>query len=157
MPLITLNTWPTMSMEEKKKYIYKVTELTAKELQMIPDKIQVLIQESEKENWGKAGAAAIEADFAYKSRITDWSTKDSYGSKDSHIEGMSIITIDIWNTFNQETKNRWVARLTELTSQLTHAPSDKVLIVIREMIPGNWGQSGVTGADSDFLTKSRIL
>lgn len=157
MPLITLNTWPTMSKEEKKQYIYKITELTTNDLQIVPDKIQVLIQEIEKENWGKAGATATEPDFANKSRVTNWSTKDSYGSKDSRIEGMAIVTVEIWNTFNQDTKNKWVSSLTKLTSKFTHAPSDKVLIVIREMIPGNWGQSGVTGADSDFLTKSRTL
>ncbi|MBL3199862.1 4-oxalocrotonate tautomerase, partial [Klebsiella pneumoniae] len=42
-------------------------------------------------------------------------------------------------------------------SKYTHAPLDKVLILIREMIPGNWGQSGVTGANADFLSKSRTF
>lgn len=53
MPLIELNTWPTMSTEEKKEFIYNVTELTIKRLKIVPDKIQVLITELEKENWGK--------------------------------------------------------------------------------------------------------
>lgn len=55
MPLIELNTWPTMSTEEKKEFIYSVTELTIKLLKIVPDKIQVLIKELEKENWGKLG------------------------------------------------------------------------------------------------------
>ncbi|MED1471219.1 tautomerase family protein [Bacillus salipaludis] len=157
MPLIEVNTWPTMSTEEKKEFIYNVTELTTKFLKIVPDKIQVLINEREKENWGKAGAVAIDATFAEKSRVVNWDTKESYHTPDSNIDGMAIITIDIWNTFDQDTKDKWVNQLTLITSKYTHAPLDKVLIVIREMIPGNWGQSGVTGADKDFLSKSRTF
>ncbi|SYX84242.1 tautomerase family protein [Paenibacillus alvei] len=155
MPFIELKTWPTMSTEEKKEFIYTVTELTTTLLQIVPDKIQVLITELEKENWGKAGAVASDASFAEQSRVVNWDTKESYHTLDSSIDGMAIITIDIWNTFDHDTKDKWVNQLTQVTSTLTHAPIDKVLIVIREMIPGNWGQSGVTGADKDFLTKSR--
>ncbi len=36
MPLIELNTWPTMSTEEKKEFIYSVTELTIKLLKNCP-------------------------------------------------------------------------------------------------------------------------
>ncbi len=50
-------------------------------------------------------------------------------------------------------RDKWVNELTQVTSKYTHAPLDKVLILIREMIPGNWGQSGVTGANADFLSK----
>ncbi len=44
---------------------------------------------------------------------------------------MAIIKIDIWNTFDQETKDKWVNELTQVTSKYTHAPLDKVLILIR--------------------------
>lgn len=71
MPLIELNTWPTMSTEEKKEFIYEVTELTIKRLKIVPDKIQVLIMELEKENGGKAGAVASNATFAEKSRVSN--------------------------------------------------------------------------------------
>ncbi|ANC20398.1 4-oxalocrotonate tautomerase [Bacillus cereus] len=157
MPLIELNTWPTMSTEEKKEFIYNVTELTIKLLKIVPDKIQVLITELEKENWGKAGAVASDATFAEKSRVSDWETKESYDTPGRNVNGMAIIKIDIWNTFDQETKDKWVNELTQVTSKYTHAPLDKVLILIREMIPGNWGQSGVTGANADFLSKSRTF
>lgn len=83
--------------------------------------------------------------------------KESYDTKDRKVDGMAIIKIDIWNTFDQETKDKWVNELTQLTSKCTHAPLDEVLILIHEMIPGNWGQSGVTGADKDFLSKSRTF
>ncbi|UBR31458.1 tautomerase family protein [Bacillus sp. SD-4] len=157
MPLIELNTWPTMSTEEKKEFIYNVTELTIKRLKIVPDKIQVLITELEKENWGKAGAVASDATFAEKSRVSNWETKESYDTPSGNVDGMAIIKIDIWNTFDQETKDKWVNELTQVTSKYTHAPLDKVLILIREMIPGNWGQSGVTGADKDYLSKSRTF
>lgn len=84
-------------------------------------------------------------------------TKESYDTSDRNVDGMAIIKIDIWNTFDQETKDKWVNELTQVTSKYTHAPLDKVLILIREMIPGNWGQSGVTGAHADFLSKSRTF
>lgn len=155
MPLIEVKTWPTMSIEEKKEFIYSVTELTTKLLKIVPDKIQIVIHELPKENWGKAGAVATDAAFAEKSRIINWDSQESYQTQENSIDGMAIIAIDIWNTFEQVTKDKWVNQLTQITSEFTHAPIDKVLIVIREMIPGNWGQSGVTGADPDFLSKSR--
>ncbi|NRS51467.1 tautomerase family protein, partial [Brevibacillus sp. HB2.2] len=58
MPFIVLNTWPAMSKDMKKDFIRQATELTTNELKIVPDKIQVLIHELEKENWGKAGASA---------------------------------------------------------------------------------------------------
>lgn len=155
MPLIELKTWPTMSNEEKKEYIFSVTELTTKLLKIVPDKIQIVIHELAKENWGKAGAVANDTNFAENSRVVNWETKETYQTQASNVDGMAIITIDIWDTFDQVIKDKWVNQLTQITSKFTHAPMDMVLIVIREMIPGNWGQSGITGADKDFLSKSR--
>ncbi len=97
MPLITLNTWPTMTKVQKKELIYKITELTTQELQIVPDKIQVLIQELKKENWGKAGSAASDPNFARDSRVTDWATRESYHNHADDINGMAVVTIDIWN------------------------------------------------------------
>ncbi|WGV57476.1 tautomerase family protein [Brevibacillus brevis] len=157
MPFIVLNTWPAMSKDMKKEFIAQTTELTTNELKIVPDKIQVLIHELEKENWGKAGASATDHDFALKSRRINWVTEESYHTDDSEINGMAVVTVDIWNTFDQVTKDKYVNDLTHLTMKFTSAPLDKVLILIREMVPGNWGQSGVTGADKDFLSKSRQL
>ena len=89
---------------------------------------------------GKAGAVASDATFAEKSRVSNWETKESYDTSSGNVDGMAIIKIDIWNTFDQETKDKWVNELTQVTSKYTHAPLDKVLILIREMIPGNWGK-----------------
>ncbi|HDX9627289.1 TPA: tautomerase family protein [Bacillus cereus] len=134
MPLIELNTWPTMLTEEKKEFIYNVTVFTIKLLKIVPDKIQVLITELEKEHWGKAGAVASDATFAEKSRVSNWETKESYDTPGRNVDGMAIIKIDIWNTFDQDTKDKWVNELTQVTSKYSHAPLDKVLILIRELM-----------------------
>ncbi|PFE06847.1 4-oxalocrotonate tautomerase [Bacillus cereus] len=134
MPLIELNTWPTMLTEEKKEFIYNVTVFTIKLLKIVPDKIQVLITELEKEHWGKAGAVASDATFAEKSRVSNWETKESYDTPGHNVDGMAIIKIDIWNTFDQDTKDKWVNELTQVTSKYSHAPLDKVLILIRELM-----------------------
>ncbi len=143
----------TLILEHQTLHLTHIKKL----LKIVPDKIQVLITELEKENWGKAGAVASDATFAEKSRVSDWETKESYYTPGCNVNGMAIIKIDIWNTFDQETKDKWVKELTQVTSKYTHAPLDKVLILIREMIPGNWGQSGVTGSNADFLSKSRTF
>ncbi|XBL71933.1 tautomerase family protein [Bacillus thuringiensis] len=134
MPLIELNTWPTMLTEEKKEFIYNVTVFTIKLLKIVPDKIQVLITELEKEHWGKARAVVSDATFAEKSRVSNWETKESYDTPGRNVDGMAIIKIDIWNTFDQDTKDKWVNELTQVTSKYTHAPLDKVLILIRELM-----------------------
>lgn len=65
-----------------------------------------MINELEKEKWEKAGAVAIDATFAEKSRVSNWDTKESYYTPDSNVDGMAIIKIDIWNTFEQDTKDK---------------------------------------------------
>lgn len=155
MPLLSLNTWPAMSRDTKRQLIHKLTNITVETLNMIPDKIQVLIHEQEPENFGKAGAKASDPTFSSDSRITNWQTRASYATDVTPVAGMAILTIDVWDTFNQKTKDAWVNKLTEVLSLFIHAPGDKILILIREMSPGNWAQNGVTGIHEDFLTKSR--
>lgn len=155
MPLLSLNTWPAMSRDTKRKLIHQLTNITVETLNMIPDKIQVLIHEQEPENFGKAGAMASDPTFSSESRITNWQTRASYATDLTPVAGMAILTIDVWDTFNQKTKDTWVNKLTEVLSLFIHAPGDKILILIREMPPGNWAQNGVTGIHEDFLTKSR--
>ncbi|MCY1691419.1 tautomerase family protein [Exiguobacterium sp. SL14] len=155
MPLLSLNTWPAMSRDSKRQLIHQLTNTTVETLNMIPDKIQILIHEQEPENFGKAGAMASDPTFSFDSRITNWQTRASYATDASPVASMAILTIDVWDTFHQETKDAWVNKLTEDLSLFTHAPGDKILILIREMPPGNWAQNGVTGIHEDFLTKSR--
>lgn len=88
--------------------------------------------------------------------MSDWETKESYDTPGRNVDGMAIIKIDIWNTFDQETKDKWVNELTQVTFKYTHAPLDKVLIYSRND-SRNWGQSGVTGANADFLSRSRTF
>ncbi|WP_215147832.1 tautomerase family protein [Exiguobacterium sp. s91] len=155
MPLLSLNTWPVMSRDTKRQLIHQLTNTTVETLNMIPDKIQVMIHEQEPENFGKAGAMASDPTFSFDSRITNWQTRTSYATDATPVAGMAILTIDVWDTFDQKTKDAWVNKLTEVLSLFTPAPGDKILILIREMAPGNWAQNGVTGIHEDFLTKSR--
>lgn len=157
MPLLSLNTWPAMSRDTKRQLIHQLTNITVETLNMIPDKIQVLIHEQEPENFGKAGAMASDPTFSSESRITNWQTRASYATDVTPVAGMAILTIDVWDTFDQEIKDAWVNKLTEVLSLFTPAPGDKILILIREMPPGNLAQNSVTGRNEDFLTKSRRL
>ncbi|WP_373954368.1 tautomerase family protein [Exiguobacterium acetylicum] len=157
MPLLSLNTWPAMSRDTKRQLIHQLTNITVETLNMIPDKIQVLIHEQEPENFGKAGTMASDPTFSSESRITNWQTRASYATDVTPVAGMAILTIDVWDTFDQEIKDAWVNKLTEVLSLFTPAPGDKILILIREMPPGNWAQNSVTGRNEDFLTKSRRL
>ncbi|MBL0387619.1 tautomerase family protein [Tumebacillus sp. ITR2] len=155
MPFLSVDTWSGLSVETKKAFLYQATRRTSELLNIPPDKIQVLIRESASENWSKAGAHVTDSDFAAKTRLTDWNT--SYDDGQSPISNMTVITIDVWNFYNQEQKDAWVRELTILSGELLGTPADSVLILIRDMVPGNWGQTGVTGASSNFLTDSRRL
>lgn len=157
MPLFTVYTWPKVSPDIKRKWIYQSTQITVELLNIPPDKIQVLIQEIDRENWGKAGVVSTESDFSQKSRVTNWSNKDSYHNHQSVVSNMIIVTVDAWDVSNQEQKNLWAEQLTSITVNLLNASPDKVLVLFRDMPPGHWSQAGVTGSHSDFLAMSRQL
>ena len=53
MPCIVIETWPTKK-EMKKKMVEKITNALV-ELGMSPNAINIVIHESEKENWSTAG------------------------------------------------------------------------------------------------------
>ncbi len=155
MPFIQLNVWPVKSAEQKAKWIKEVTSMTIDLLNIPPDKIQVLVQEVTKENWGKAGAVPTQPDFAEKSRLVSSETQESYHHKQADVENMAVITVDVWDMYTQVQKNEWTKRFTKITLEIFDIPADKILVLLRDMPPGNWGQAGYTGADSDFLNKSR--
>ncbi|NER26772.1 MAG: 4-oxalocrotonate tautomerase [Symploca sp. SIO1C4] len=157
MPLFTVYTWPEISQEIKSKWIYQSTKITVELLNTPPDKIQVLIQEIAQENWGKAGVVPTASDFPHKSRVTNWSTQHSYHNQQSVVSNMVIITVDAWNVSNQEQKNVWAKKLTDITVSLLNTSPDNVLILFRDMPPSHWSQAGVTGNHSDFLMMSRQL
>lgn len=157
MPFLAMDTWLGLSAEIKKCWIFEATRVTTELLNVPPDKIQVLIRENDRENFGKAGAVQTDADFMIKSRITNWITQDSYGTNNMPNRNLVVVAIDTWNVYNQEQKNEWTKRITAVTTELLDTPADQVLILIRDMSPGNWGQTGVTGAQEDFLCKTRCV
>ncbi|MFP7737478.1 tautomerase family protein [Priestia aryabhattai] len=158
MPFFTVNLCSNVSSIFKQKTIYHVTNVTSTFLNIPPDKIQVLIQEFPRENWGRAGTSLTEENFSKESRAINWETKQSYYSGDSSKEeNMTIVTIDVWDMYTQEQKNSWVEHLTEVFVNLLEIPKDNILILIRDMPAGNWGQNGVTGAHANFLEESRLI
>lgn len=157
MPFFTISLCSGISVETKKEVIYRVTEITTNLLNAPPDKIQVITQELSKDNWGKSGAVLDDKHFSRDSRLVDWETKESYYSEQLKDENMILITIDVWDMYTQDQKNSWVEELTSYFVRNLHIPKDNILILIRDMPSGNWGQSGVTGANSNFLNESRLI
>jgi 4-oxalocrotonate tautomerase len=157
MPFLAMDTWVGVSDEIKKRWIFEATRVTTELLNVPPDKIQVLIRENEKGNFGKAGAVPTDPDFASKSRLINWTTQESYAGDTTPNGNMVVIAIDTWNMYNQKQKNEWTRHITKLTEELLSTPADQILILIRDMPPGNWGQTGVTGAQADFLAETRRM
>jgi len=157
MPFFTINFCSEITPNKKKDIIYKITRLTTKLLEIPPDKIQIIIQELPTENWGKAGSVLNDIEFSKRSRLVNWETQESYYKDDLKSENMIVIQIDVWEMYSQEEKNQWIQKITEYFVEELVIPQDNVLILLRDMPPGNWGQSGVTGATEDFLNKSRLI
>lgn len=156
MPFMAVETWGA-SKEAKNQFIKRATAWLIKQYNIPPDKIQFLFRDIPQENWGKAGAVPTDADFAEKSRLTDWETQASYHDGESEIHNMAVIAIDSWNVYNADQKDAWAKMLTDLSVELLNVPADNVLFLFRDMVPGNWGQTGYTGNHAEFLTKSRQI
>lgn len=155
MPFIAMDTYAQLTPSTKKSWIYEATKITTELLTIPPDKIQVLIREQGAENFGKAGATATDSDFAEKSRLVNWETQESYDDGSSAVNNMVVLGIDVFNVYTFEQKSEWANRLTAMTGDMLGTPADKVLILFRDMPPGNWGQTGVTGSHPEFLNVSR--
>ncbi|MNI42334.1 4-oxalocrotonate tautomerase [compost metagenome] len=157
MPFIALEIWDGADNDRKKQWIRGAAEIGVKLLNIPPDKILVLIREFPAVNWGQGGASGQDVDFAAKSRTISWESGETYDDGQSPVPSTAVIGIDVWNFYNQEQKKEWAAQLTELTVRLIGTPADKVLILFRDLPPGDWAQTGVTGAHPEFLSVSRSL
>lgn len=156
MPFFTVNTSLTLSEYLKKEIIHKVTEITTMLLDVPPDKIQVITQELSRDNWGKAGATLEDSNFSEKSRLINWNSEETYYNGDLKKEDMVLIKVDVWSVYNQEQKDKWVKQLTDYFTGTLKISKDNILILIRDMVPGNWAQTGITGANENFLNYSRL-
>ncbi|WP_159886655.1 tautomerase family protein [Paenibacillus puerhi] len=155
MPFLALETWTGITEETKRQWIRGATEIGANLLNIPPDKILVLIREFPPGNWGQAGVSGADPDFAEKSRSIVWGSEETYHDGISPVSNTAVIAIDVWNVYTQAQKNEWAAGLTALTGELLGTPADKVLILFRDLPPGHWAQTGVTGAHPAFLEASR--
>lgn len=68
---------------------------------------------------------------------------------------MPFISLETWTGVKDDVKQQWIHGATKIGAELLNIPPDKILVLIREFPPANWGQSGASGADPDFAHKSR--
>lgn len=155
MPFYTVTTSLKMDKADKKKIIYGITELTIKLLNIPPDKIQVTIHNSEKENLGRAGETLDNENFSENSRLVQWEPKSSYYDALPKSEDMVIVELDIWDNFSIEQKEKLVNQINEFFMKTFDLSGDNILILIRDMSPNNWTQNGIIGGRKEFLEKSR--
>ncbi|MFP7737488.1 tautomerase family protein [Priestia aryabhattai] len=68
---------------------------------------------------------------------------------------MPVMNINVWEGFSEETKQKWVKGLTDLTVDLLNMPPDKVTVILHDVPQYNWAQAGTIATDPEFLGKSR--
>jgi len=155
MPFYTVTTSLKMDKDQKRDVIYGITELTIRLLSVAPDKIQVTIHTSEKENIGRAGVTLDNDNFSENSRLVQWEPKKSYYNDSPKSEDLVTIELDIWDSFNVEQKEILVKEINEFFMRKFNLSGDNILILVRDMVPSNWVQNGVIGGRKEFLEKSR--
>lgn len=155
MPFFTVTTSFSLNKKEKEIIVSTITKLTVNELKVAPDKVQVLLQSTSKEDFSRAGVILSNVDFSIRSRETNFETKESYHVGKSKIEEMILIELDIWQNFSVDEKTVLGSKITRFLINEFGINRDNVLILVRDMEPANWIQSGVSGINKDFLDLSR--
>jgi len=155
MPFFTVTTSFSLNQKEKEKVATTITKSTIEELKVAPDKIQVLLQSKLKEDFSRAGTVLEDIDFSSRSRETNYETKESYFVGPSKPEEMIIIELDIWQNFSVDEKAVLGSKITRFLTKEFGINRDNILILIRDMEPANWIQSGISGVNQDFLDLSR--
>lgn len=157
MPFFTITTSFSLNETEKGIVSSTITKSTVDELNVAPDKIQILIQSDSKENFSRAGISLSNDNFSIDSRKIDFKTNESYFSGQSNSEEMIIIELDIWQNFSVEEKAFLCKRITSFLKKKFEVNGDNILILIRDMEPTNWIQNGISGVNKDFLDQSRKI
>lgn len=62
MPIVRIDLWEGRSFETKEKLVVEVSKAVSKSLEISPEKVMVVLQESPKENWGIMGKPAHKLD-----------------------------------------------------------------------------------------------
>ncbi|EOI55447.1 tautomerase family protein [Enterococcus gilvus] len=155
MPFFTITTSLPLNKEEKEKISLTITKLTVSELKVAPDKVQVLVQTGDKENFARSGVSPTSSTFSSDSRKVDGLFEASYFSGTVSEEDLILVELDIWRNFSVNEKSILGYKITDFFKKEYHVSGDNVLILIRDMDPSNWIQNGVSGIDEEFLDRSR--
>lgn len=155
MPFYTISTSIKMNNIQKREVVYKVTELTIKELNVPPDKIQVILQTIERDCIGRAGVTLDNDKFSEDSRLVQLEPKKSYYDDLPRNEDMISVELDIWDSFNIEQKEILSQKINKFFVDKFNLSGDNILIIIRDVSPNNWVQNGILGGRTDFLQESR--
>lgn len=66
MPLVQISMLPGRSSEQKRALIAEVTEVVVRTCKVVPEQVQVMINEIPAEHWGTAGLSLAEANARKK-------------------------------------------------------------------------------------------
>jgi 4-oxalocrotonate tautomerase len=68
---------------------------------------------------------------------------------------MPFISVTTWPTLGDDKSKALIEGLTLTAHEVTGAPMDKIIVVIKEIPQARWGEGGVLGSDPDFSELSR--
>ena len=60
MPFVTVEMWEGRTVEQKRRLVKAITDAMVEHARATPDHLHVVIHESKKENWGRAGVLGID-------------------------------------------------------------------------------------------------
>jgi 4-oxalocrotonate tautomerase len=60
VPVVTVELWEGRSLEQKRKLVKAITDAMVEHAAARPDALHVIIHESTKENWGRAGVLGVD-------------------------------------------------------------------------------------------------
>ncbi|MEN3013943.1 MAG: 4-oxalocrotonate tautomerase [Endomicrobiia bacterium] len=60
---------------------------------------------------------------------------------------MPVITVEMWEGRDIETKRELVEKLTQTTSKVLNCPEEAVIVIIYDIPKHNWAQSGKLASD----------
>lgn len=68
---------------------------------------------------------------------------------------MPILNVDLMYSYSKEQKKKLIHDLTASTHELLKIPAEKIIVVLNEYKPDEWGRAGITPEDTRFETLSR--
>lgn len=60
MPIVTIDMWEGRTLEQKKRLVAGITSVMTDNLNVLPETVQVIINDIPKHNWGAGGKLASE-------------------------------------------------------------------------------------------------